>query len=243
MAGDNFGVDLKLSSERVGKLYPVLLDRNGNVIDGEHRLHADKNWPSVRLDHIESERDRLVARLVGNVCRREVASKEKSAMLRELGELYLKEGVSLRKLARSMAGDIGMSYRWVMKYLPEHLKSRPGLGGPSSLKIIAKSEINGDEVAQRATEVRTLPFSGRKEIFLTIKEYSNASFITVILDRLFYTRIKRISETSGIAPEVIISEALISTVRNLERIDRKEFSEKTRGKLVINREWQKGSMR
>jgi len=27
--------DLKASSERVGRLYPVLLDRHGNIIDGQ----------------------------------------------------------------------------------------------------------------------------------------------------------------------------------------------------------------
>ena len=76
---------LRFSGERVGQLYPVLLDKHGNVVDGLHRLKADPNWPKIRL----------VARLIANVCRRNVPAEEKSRMLEELGELYVKEGVSL----------------------------------------------------------------------------------------------------------------------------------------------------
>jgi len=45
-------------------LYPVLLDRHGNIIDGMHRLKADKNWPKIRLENIETEEQRLIARLI-----------------------------------------------------------------------------------------------------------------------------------------------------------------------------------
>ncbi|MEM3628358.1 MAG: hypothetical protein QXE06_03205 [Candidatus Bathyarchaeia archaeon] len=84
---------MRFSSERVGRLYPVLLDRYGNVVDGLHRLEADPNRPKIRLDHIESDEQRLVARLIANVCRRNVPAGEKSRMLEELGELYVKAGV------------------------------------------------------------------------------------------------------------------------------------------------------
>jgi len=51
---------LRLSSRRVGRLYPVLLDKHGNVIDGKHRLAADADWPKMRLDHVESEEKGLL---------------------------------------------------------------------------------------------------------------------------------------------------------------------------------------
>ena len=66
-------LDLKALSKHVGKLYPILLDRHGNVIDGRHRLAADESWPKIRLEHIETEEDRLLARLITNVCRGEVS--------------------------------------------------------------------------------------------------------------------------------------------------------------------------
>ena len=46
---------LKASSERVGRLYPILLDKHGNVIDGRHRLEADEKWPKIRLENVETE--------------------------------------------------------------------------------------------------------------------------------------------------------------------------------------------
>jgi hypothetical protein len=51
---DEIALGLRSSSRRVGRVYPVLLDKHGNVIDWRHRLAADANWPKMRLDHVES---------------------------------------------------------------------------------------------------------------------------------------------------------------------------------------------
>jgi hypothetical protein len=117
--------DLRLSSKTVGRLYPVLLDRDGNVIDGKHRLAADESWPKIKLEHVGCERERLLARLISNVCRRTVSSSEKSDTLARLGRIYLEAGERPGKLAYRIAQETGMSYRWVMKYLSDALKARP----------------------------------------------------------------------------------------------------------------------
>jgi len=131
--------DLKASSERVGRLYPVLLDRNGNVIDGQHRLTADENWPKIRLENVETEEQRLLARLISNVCRRHVPAEEKTELLGRLGEIYLKEGVEPGKIAYKIAEKTGMSHRWVVKYLPNKFKDN------------LQSEKRTSSVARRAT--------------------------------------------------------------------------------------------
>jgi hypothetical protein len=41
-------------------LYPLLLDRHGNVIDGMQSLTADKNCPKIT---IKTEEKRLIAEL------------------------------------------------------------------------------------------------------------------------------------------------------------------------------------
>jgi len=102
--------DLKASSERVGRLYPVLLDRHGNIIDGQHRLAADENWPKIKLESVETEEQRLLARLISNVCRRHVPAEEKTEMLGRLGEIYLKEGVEPGKIVEKIMEKTGMSY-------------------------------------------------------------------------------------------------------------------------------------
>ena len=82
---------LEQGNERIGQLYPILVDYHGNIIDGEHRFSVDKKWRTVRLEHIKTEEDRLVARIVSNTVRRSVPSKEKTELLKRLGEIYLNE--------------------------------------------------------------------------------------------------------------------------------------------------------
>jgi hypothetical protein len=62
--------DLKESESTVGQLYPVLLSKDGKVIDGFHRLEADKNWKKMKINEIDTEEKLLLARLVANFHRR-----------------------------------------------------------------------------------------------------------------------------------------------------------------------------
>jgi hypothetical protein len=45
------------------------LDRDGSVIDGKHPLAADETWPTIKLEHVGCERERLLARLISDVAR------------------------------------------------------------------------------------------------------------------------------------------------------------------------------
>jgi len=51
--------ELKSYAERIGQLYPILVDYFGNIIDGEHRFGVDEKWRRVRLEHIEPRRTGL----------------------------------------------------------------------------------------------------------------------------------------------------------------------------------------
>jgi hypothetical protein len=110
------------------KALPCAFDKHGKVIDGEHRLVADANWPKMKLEHVESQEDTLMAILISNVCRRNVSATEKSEILQELEEIHVKAGVKPEtELARKISEETCMSYRWIMKYLPDNSKERPGL--------------------------------------------------------------------------------------------------------------------
>lgn len=185
--------DLRFSGERVGRLYPVLLDRYGNVVDGLHRLEADPNRPKIRLDHIESDE------LIANVCRR-VSAEERKTKCCEFGELYVKAGVKPgAELARKISEVTGMSFRWVMMYLPDRLKERPGIGGPSrasDLPNVKKIFIKG-KVARLATESFQLAFFVVEpaERVLTVKKYANTDFVLVMLKKRFYEDVERLVKT------------------------------------------------
>ena len=214
--------DLRLSSKTVGKLYPVLLDRDGNVIDGKHRLAADESWPKIKLEHVGCERERLLARLISNVCRRTVSSSEKRGILERLGRIYLEAGERPGKLAYRIAQETGMSYRWVMKYLPDDLKARPGLGGPALLsdQKLYKCKVKNDvcKVARSATidfeELISKP-QGKK---LMIRTYTNANFVNLVLEKRMYQDFERVAESLGSTAETIICNAMILILKEIEKI-------------------------
>ena len=152
------------------------------------------------------------------MCRRDVSAGEKSGMLGKLGEIYLSEGLKPGKIAYKIAEETGMSYSWVMQYLPDKLKERLGLGGSSkALKFDkSKEKTQKSKVAYLATEDNELLFSDPQEKILTIKNYANTKFVNIILDKQFYMRVENIAEKLRIKPDIIINNTLLLTLKKLE---------------------------
>jgi len=200
---------LSQSASVIGKLYPVLLDKYGNLVDGQHRLEADPSWPKIKIPSIETEEQRILARLVTNVCRRSVSAEEKTRTLRELGHIYLEKGVRLSDLARELSKRTGMSYRWVMKYAPEELKLRPGVGGPIS--------HSKSRVARRATDEHML-LAKTSEKVANISNYSNTSFTNITLEKRFFLRLKHATEELGVEVNELINNGFLLMLQKTERI-------------------------
>ena len=204
--------DLKLSASVVGKLYPVLIDKYGRVIDGKHRLKADPNWFRVEVPGVESEEHLLLLRLVSNVCRRNVSSSEKTDMLDELGQLYLEEGVPHNQLVKKIVQKTGMSYRWVMKYASDELKVRPGFGGPKSQKGTYL-----DKIASRTTIEDEL-LSAPSEMVAKLSSYSNTNFATILVEKQFYLKFEEAVHRLGIGMDIVINNALILTFQRMNQL-------------------------
>jgi len=199
--------DLKASSERVGRLYPVLLDRHGNIIDGQHRLAADENWPKIRLESVETEEQRLLARLISNVCRRHVPAEEKTEMLGRLGEIYQKEGVEPGKIAHKIAEKTGMSYTWVMKYLPDKFKD--GVKSESATRRVAKRDSKRRLISIELED----PPKGA----VAIKTYGNTNFVNVMLERKFYRQLEETAEKLETTPDKLVYNAILLVLKNLSQ--------------------------
>jgi len=210
--------ELRASSKRVGRLYPILLDRYGNIIDGLHRFEADENWPKIALENIGTVKEKLIARLISNVCRRHVSAEEKSEMLERLGEVYFDEGIEPGKIAYEIAEETGMSYRWVMTYLPDKYKARPGLGGPSKVLSLYKSNERPQKSkdARYATLEHELSLSNPQQKILTVKNYANTKFVNIVLEKRFYTKVEKIAEKLGTKPDIIINNTLLLALKKLE---------------------------
>jgi len=186
--------ELGTSSKRIGQLYPILMDYHGNIIDGEHRYDADEGWRTMRLDHIRTERDRIIARIVSNICRRSVPRKEKTELLSRLGEIYLNEGVEPGRIAYKIAEETGMSYTWVMKYLPDRFKDS------------AQSERRTGPVTRRVTGIDLLD---PPQDVLIIKTYGNVDFVNILVKKPLYEQLERAAERLETKPDILIYNALL----------------------------------
>lgn len=164
--------DLK-KSEKIGQLYPVLVDAKGNVIDGVHRLEADPNWRKEKLTEVDTEEKLLVARCVANWHRRQVAWEEKEEWINGLARIYKKQGLEVygkrmgsagaspNKIRDKIAVVTGLTPDTVNEYLSEEFKQTPRGGGwsdevprlvPAS-QVIEKSMGNyGKRLVERHRE-------------------------------------------------------------------------------------------
>ena len=89
--------NLKQSLAKVGQLYPVLVASDGEIIDGHHRLRARDDWQRIKLPHIKSNAEKYAARIIANLCRRDVSKKEK----REWVSLGVEELIPARSFKKS----------------------------------------------------------------------------------------------------------------------------------------------
>lgn len=123
--------DLK-KSEKIGQLYPVLVDAKGNIIDGHHRLEADPNWRTEKIPEINTEEKLLVARCVSNWHRRQVSREEKEKWINGLAELYEKQGYKVGRGGHGVKNEIrrkivevtGLSQPVVNSFLLDKYKAR-----------------------------------------------------------------------------------------------------------------------
>ena len=186
--------ELKSSSKRVGQLYPILVDYYGNIIDGKHRFSVDKKWKRERLEHVKTEKDRLVARIISNNLRRTVSSNEKRELLDRLGEILLSEGIEHGKIAYKIAEETSMSYQWVMKYLPDRFKD------------CLQSERAKPALRRRAETSKLLD---PPEEVLSIRAYANTEFVNILVKKPLYEKVEEKAKKLETTPDKLIYNAIL----------------------------------
>jgi hypothetical protein len=201
MKGCMMSQELKSSSQRVGQLYPILVDYYENIIDGEHRFGVDENWRRVKLEHIKTEKDRLIARIVSNTVRRSVPSNEKRQLLGRLGEIYFSEGMENGRIAYKIAEETGMSYQWVMKYLPYKFKD------------YLQSE-RAKLALRRGAEINKL-LDPPKDI-LSIRTYGNTDFVNVLVKKPLYDKLEEKAKKLNTTLDKLIYNAIMLILKTLD---------------------------
>jgi len=147
------------SSKTVGELYPVLLSKDGQVIDGYHRLEDNPNWKTEILDHIDSDEKLLLARAISNWHRREIPRTEKEEWINGLAKIYLEQGYVLqgRSLENQVINKIneetGLHKDTIRLYLSDEFKQKSRPAPPiQKPKVPASQRIEktlGTEILDR----------------------------------------------------------------------------------------------
>ena len=202
--------DLK-KSEKIGQLYPVLVDARGNVIDGFHRLEADPNWRREKIKEIDTEEKLLVARCVSNWHRRQVAAEEKKEWINGLAMIYKKQGLEVRskggrnEIMAKIMEVTGLSDRAIGNYLKSEYKQEPPFDVERREPVIPASEriehMLGKEYVERH----------RKEVEQELRPAIENQVRKTIIDEEIKPRIKEelgrdvefIREAIEKAPEVL----------------------------------------
>lgn len=163
----------KKSTKSVGQLYPVLLSKDGDVIDGHHRLEDDPSWRTETLDQIDTEEKLLLARAVSNWQRRTITKEEKTEWINGLARIYQKEGFKVygkkvsvhpkNEIAAKIMDELGLSRTTVGRFLhPKYKQAEPeGIGnrGPKSKaseaidRLGSSLQYSGDLVERHREEL------------------------------------------------------------------------------------------
>lgn len=145
-------------SEKIGQLYPVLVDAKGNVIDGFHRLEADPDWRREELQEIDTEEKLFTARCVANWHRRQVPREEKEEWINGLARIYRRQGLKVRskkgrnEIIAKIVEVTGLSDRAVGIYLNEEFKQKPPYDVERRGPVIPASERIEHELGREYVE-------------------------------------------------------------------------------------------
>jgi len=197
--------ELKNSSDRIGQLYPILIDHFGQIIDGEHRSKANPNWRRVKLDHIKTEKDLFIARIACNTIRRNATSREKTEMLEKLGQICINEGTPIGKVAYELMYQTGMSYRWVAKYLPKRFKDNKRVHNRARKKTF---------VAGHATNSFVLEDDPKDALRLCT--YRNTNFVNVVIKKSLFNELEKKAKKLEMPVTNLLFNAIMQILNSIE---------------------------
>ena len=153
----NHGASLKRSEGIVGKIYPVIRDGNGKIIDGFHRIEVDPHWESITLKEVKTIEDRLIVGLHANLGRRSVRREEKRKTINALAKIYWDQGLR-PKVSRIIIDKTGrkknINENQINQKLNEVLK---GVIGPTTISRLLLPRFKDNvkaEVQKRVSRER-----------------------------------------------------------------------------------------
>ncbi|MEM2249922.1 MAG: hypothetical protein QXH20_04240 [Candidatus Bathyarchaeia archaeon] len=130
--------NLKRSRELMGEIDEVIIDQNGNVIDGVHRLKAYPGW---KTKTIQADRKKAILLRLHRNYRRERNPEEIKTLLNELAIILEQEGVPKEHIAREIVRLSPYSESYTLSFLPKKYKQPKAVkAAKSTYKILYKEE-------------------------------------------------------------------------------------------------------
>jgi len=121
MSQEDFNqLSLKRSVEKVGQLYPVLVNQDGKILDGNHR-NAEIVNPEKKVIETKNRYDELKVR--GNAhYRRRVPQEETKQLVVEMANEAVKLGVPKGEVAKRLFEDLPYGESTILAHLPDEFK-------------------------------------------------------------------------------------------------------------------------
>ena len=95
------------------KLYPILKTKEGEILDGNHRLAADPNWEVKEID-VKDPIEKVKIMMESNLNRRDVSKEEKKEWVDKVEEELKKQGKNYGKdsIAKVLGVNSKTIYNW-----------------------------------------------------------------------------------------------------------------------------------
>lgn len=120
MSNEELVSHIRMLREKVGEIYPILVDGEGKVIDGFHRLEAYPDWTRKTVEPANRYEEALIWFAAHK--RRGITTKEVKVRLITMAEELLKQGVDKGDISTRIAEDTGYTLQRVLSLLPAKYK-------------------------------------------------------------------------------------------------------------------------
>lgn len=144
MSEDFNQLSLKRSIEKVGQLYPVIVNQDGKILDGNHRSAEIKN-PERKTVETKNRYEELMVR--GNAhYRRRVSQEETKQLITEMANELVKDGIPTHEVAKRLFEDLPYSEGYILLLLPDDFKEKVKVEAGKSAHIVEHTVKTQDMV-------------------------------------------------------------------------------------------------
>jgi len=145
MSQEDFNqLSLKRSIEKVGQLYPVIVNQDGKILDGNHRSAEIVN-PEKKVVQTKNRYDELKVR--GNAhYRRRVPQEETRQLVVEMANEAVKLGTPKNEVAKRLFEDLPYSEGYILLLLPDDFKEKAKVEAGKSAHLVEHTVKTHDMV-------------------------------------------------------------------------------------------------